>query len=496
MMLERSAGARVTSSPVVTSLRASLAHGAARVLALAALCTMSLSCAEDLDLTRTHTARGTLGAEVYEVVCLRIAAGENPTDVSARRSRRLCEGSAPADADTPPRLAALDAQRARLVDALDRTLPEPLEDDLSRFLLQILPLYDPPDDVLPAQTRAAADLLDTLARDDDALDALARLGQRRGYRPLRLALGVARPLLAYPAFDGLADRALATIDTGGTAGAEWDQLLRVTALEMATANVDPPPAAGTRGTLAIARELLFTEDAAFGAGPARYLVARDLRGLAQPDLRGGAVPAPFVDDDGDGLADIDALGRFVAADGARLALPTPFAIRGEATVRRDAAGRSATMARRSSAPSTPAARCSPASRGKPRRGSRRMRRSRSISPSACRCCSAPRRIAARRSARRASPSAGPIRARARSSTCCTRARRCSTGPSSTTRSPWSTRCSPTTSLRSPRSSTPSGSRRTAATRIRARASIRAPISGTTCSRRPRAWRRRRACSRR
>jgi hypothetical protein len=339
MMLERSAGARVTSSPVVTSLRASLAHGAARVLALAALCTMSLSCAEDLDLTRTHTARGTLGAEVYEVVCLRIAAGENPTDVSARRSRRLCEGSAPADADTPPRLAALDAQRARLVDALDRTLPEPLEDDLSRFLLQILPLYDPPDDVLPAQTRAAADLLDTLARDDDALDALARLGQRRGYRPLRLALGVARPLLAYPDFDGLADRALATIDTGGTAGAEWDQLLRVTALEMATANVDPPPAAGTRGTLAIARELLFTEDAAFGAGPARYLVARDLRGLAQPDLRGGAVPAPFVDDDGDGLADIDALGRFVAADGARLALPTPFAIRGEATVRRDAAGR-------------------------------------------------------------------------------------------------------------------------------------------------------------
>ncbi len=337
--LEHDAAARVTSSLVVPFLRGSLARSTARVLALAALCTVSLSCTEELDLTRTNTARGTLGAEIYEVICLRIAAGDDPTDVSARRSRRLCEGRKAADVDTPPRLAALDAQRERLVDALDRTLPEPLEDDLSRFLLQILPLYDPPDDVLPAQTRAAAALLDTLAQDDEALDALARLGQRRGYRPLRLALGVARPLLAYPDFDTLARQALTTIDTGGAAGTEWEQLLRVTALEMATANVAPPPAAGARGTLAIARELLFTEDAAFGAGPARYLVARDLRGLAQPEPRSGTVPAPFVDADRDGLADIDALGRFVAADGALLALPTPFTIRGEATVRRDPAGR-------------------------------------------------------------------------------------------------------------------------------------------------------------
>jgi hypothetical protein len=324
---------------VALFLRGSLVRRARRALAVAALCAFSLSCAEDLDLARTNTARGTLGAEIYEVVCLRIAASEDPTDVSARRSRRLCEGREAADSDTPPRLAALDAQRARLVDALDRTLPEPLEDDLSRFLLQILPLYDPPDDVLPAQTRAVADLLDTLARDDDALDALARLGQRRGYRPLRLALGVARPLLAYPDFDGLARQALSTIDTGGAAGTEWEQLLRVTALEMADARVDAPPAPGTRGTLAISRELLFTEDAAFGAGPARYLVSRDVRGLAQPELQSGAVPAPFVDADRDGLADIDALGRFVASDGALLALPTPFTVRGEATVRRDAAGR-------------------------------------------------------------------------------------------------------------------------------------------------------------
>ncbi len=339
-VLEAERLGRVTSQAVAHSLRGrSHALRACHALTLAALCALTSGCAEDLDLTRTDTARGSLGEEIYEVVCLRIAATEDPTDVSARRSRPLCEGRVPADAATPPRLAALDAQRPRLVDALDRTLPEPLEDDLSRFLLQILPLYDPPDDVLPAQTRAVADLLTTIAADDAALEALARLGQRRGYRPLRLALGVARPLLAYPRFDALARQALATIDAGGAAGSEWDQLLRVVALEMASAHVDAPPASGTRGTLAITRDLLFAEAAAFGAGPARYLVARDGRGFAQPASTGSGVPAPFGDADGDGLADVDGLGRFLASDGALLSLPTPFAVRGEATTTRDAAGR-------------------------------------------------------------------------------------------------------------------------------------------------------------
>jgi hypothetical protein len=310
-----------------------------RLILLAALCATITSCAEEFDTTRAAPSRGTLGEEIYEVVCLRIAATEYPSDVSARRSSGLCSGAVDADDTTPPRLAALAQNRARLVDALDRTLPEALEDDLSRFLLQVLPLYDPPTDALPQETRAVADLLSRLLTDDEALASLERLGQRQGYRPLRLALGVARPVLAYPQFDDFATKALATLDTGGAAGAEWDQLLRVVSLEMASATIDPPPAPGTRGTLAISRDLLFSEDSAFAAGPARWLVARDLRGLALPASATGTVPAPFADADADGLADVDSLGRFVDTAGTRLGLPTPFPVAGELTVARDPVGR-------------------------------------------------------------------------------------------------------------------------------------------------------------
>src|SRR3990167_4849723 len=95
-----------------------------RLLSLLLLCASVTSCTEELDTTRVVPARGTLGEEIYQVVCLRIAATEYPGDVSGRRSRGLCAGAVDAEDGTPPRLAALAQNRGRLVDALDRTLPE------------------------------------------------------------------------------------------------------------------------------------------------------------------------------------------------------------------------------------------------------------------------------------------------------------------------------------------------------------------------------------
>src|SRR5262249_13661350 len=52
--------------------------------------------------------------------------------------------------------------------------------------------------------------------------------------------------------------------------------------------------------------------------------------VARRDVRGAAVPAsqppapPFVDKTGDGLADLDAHGRFAGASGQALAIGTPF----------------------------------------------------------------------------------------------------------------------------------------------------------------------------
>nr|MDQ3036074.1 hypothetical protein [Myxococcota bacterium] len=92
--------------------------------------------------------------------------------------------------------------------------------------------------------------------------------------------------------------------------------------------------------LELTRELLFRQDVAFGSatgGGSRWALMRDSRGLALP--ASGAIVAPFVDVDGDGLADVDSMGRFVDAGGAMLSVARPFRVRGEIGVPRDLGGR-------------------------------------------------------------------------------------------------------------------------------------------------------------
>ncbi|HJL38321.1 MAG TPA: hypothetical protein RMG95_21685, partial [Polyangiaceae bacterium LLY-WYZ-15_(1-7)] len=250
--------------------------------------------------------RGTLGEEIFRIFCQRVASDELPNDVSGRESRDVCAGTASPDAAPTPRLRAMAENRDRLVAALDQTLPEPLEDDLDHFMLQLVPFYDPPAEQLPTQTRALADLLTKLEEDDEAVGALERLSTRVGYRPLRLALGVTRPALAYPRIVELTETALTTIDEGGAAGEEWDDLLRAISLELATSEASEPEDGAS--TLELTRQLLFTTRAEFaGDGGSRYMVVRDGRGIVVPASDDGSVPAPFVDMDGDGLADVDPL---------------------------------------------------------------------------------------------------------------------------------------------------------------------------------------------
>jgi hypothetical protein len=304
---------------------------------------VALGCAH-LDTTPPAVERGTLGEEIVRVFCEQMAAASDPTDVTGLRWKPVCRGQVPPPADAPPRLRALMANRGRLARALDRTLPEELHDDLGRFLGRLLPLVDTPTERVPRSTRLLVDLLEALAADGEALEALARVGTREGYRPARLRLGLVRPVLAYPALDEFVERALAALtdlpdDPGdGIARAEFRDLLGALALELATLEASEPAPPGDRTTPAIARDLFFAQDPAFGAGPApHWVLARDSRGLALP--AGGAVRAPLIDRDGDGLADTDALGRFVGMDGAPVDIPAPFRVRGESGVPRDAGGR-------------------------------------------------------------------------------------------------------------------------------------------------------------
>ncbi len=290
-----------------------------------------LACTPEFDATRQVPERGTLGEEVYRVFCGRLASEELPHDVSGSESNALCDGQ---DVEAPTeRLAAMQAQRSRIVEAVDATAPESLTSPLNRFMQSLIPFYDPPEAALPTQTAALADLLTAIAEDDPALDALERLSQRQGYRPLRHALGVARPALAYPRLRPLTTTVLDATSEGGAAYEEWQNLLRAAALSMATAEADPP--SDTPSTLANTRDLLYREDEGFGAGGALFLARRDARGVVLPMARtGGALPTPFVDQDSDGLADVDPLGRFIGRDGLLLDVPSPFS-----TVFRDGAPR-------------------------------------------------------------------------------------------------------------------------------------------------------------
>jgi len=309
---------------------------AALVIAVAA---MASSCVFEFK-EATPRPHGSVGAEVYRTVCMGLAAQAYPNDLTGEKFEARCAGTdatpftekAPQGETAVRALARYNAllkRRTMLVEALDATFDSVLfaDDELRGFLAQLVPLYDGAE-LLPQVTRSTATVLRALIDQSvptskDAIDAFERMGARGGYRPLRLALGVARPVLEYPELDTVVATTLETLDPQtGSAKAQWQELLRATALDLATAD-DTAPDPKKPGTLAVARKLLFADDASFsgGRGPL-YVARRDHRGVALATLLGGKVPAPFTDDNKDGLADLDDLGRLKVAG--MTEAPTPF----------------------------------------------------------------------------------------------------------------------------------------------------------------------------
>ncbi|MFT5357391.1 MAG: hypothetical protein ACI9KE_004626, partial [Polyangiales bacterium] len=265
-----------------------------------------------------------------------LAASELPSDVSGARSEGLCNGDV--FEGPTPRLTAMAEQRERIVRAIDATAPTSSHDGLDRFLKALVPFYDPPEEVLPSQTRALAALLTSLSEDPEALNALERISHRRGYRPLARALGIARPALSYPRLRELTTTVLDATSPSGAAELEWRELLSASALTMGLAEPSAPE--DGQSTLELTQNLLLQTDDRFGYGTTTFLTRRDRRGIAQPMPLGGVtVPAPFIDRDSNGLADVDPLGRFVDTDGSLLDLPTPFAVDLDDSSARDGAGR-------------------------------------------------------------------------------------------------------------------------------------------------------------
>ncbi len=352
----------------------------------------------DFDTTRVTPPRGTFGQELYSVVCDRVGAQALREDVTGASFHAVCHPDATgawADhVDTsqlPPlapstttdgqpvsvevqqehralevaRVEALARDRVELVAAFDAIVPDTtipeqplasgecpdpdaaladadgrlgLKKELTAFLARIVDLYD--DETIPRATEALGDLMNEVKADPDLQAALARMDARQGYRPSPIALGVARPALAYPRLVELSRALLAVLlsDPDGPGAQSFTQAQRVLYEELRTPGTTSPlpllsstpdPALGGREVLSRPRSLLeairaaaTTEDDAFTTGNPSYVVQRDPRGYAVVPLANGAVPPPFVDADGDGLPDVNTLGQFVTSDGSMP--PSPF----------------------------------------------------------------------------------------------------------------------------------------------------------------------------
>jgi hypothetical protein len=387
-----------------------------------------VACGGDFDTSRKTPPRGSVGRELYSLVCDRVAAQALREDVTAQSWHGLCHPAA--DGKTywdkvlvdklPPitgvaentsgnevsvaqqeknrkyriaRIETLAKHRDELIGAFDVAFPDeqiavkdlgnpdptktcgvPLDKraQRARFLSEVADalsrmtdLYN--DGTFPRITGALGRMMRDIEKDKGVQNALARVDARQGYRPAGVAIGVARPVLSYPRLVDLGNALLKSIASdsdpysastepvAGASSTEFRAVLQALHEELRTATSDPPIGAlaitrdtplnrdvlsRPRSTLEITRAILLAEDPKFGLDSTipRYIARRDARGVAVVPLETGKLPSLFVDTTGDGLPDLDDLGRFVTTGGQQA--PTPFfTVDSIVTVPRDTFGR-------------------------------------------------------------------------------------------------------------------------------------------------------------
>ncbi|HEY8042070.1 MAG TPA: hypothetical protein VIF15_19840, partial [Polyangiaceae bacterium] len=371
------------------------------------------ACSNDFDTSRTLPPRGTLGEELFGVMCDRVGAQSLHEDLTGASFQGVChrrtdgtfadtvdQTRLPAMVDGQPdidgtpvpmakqqqdraygvaRVETLARHRADLIAALDATFPDikvPVADlgnpdptlscnppaaggegslhtELSNLLGRFQNLYN--DGTIPQSTESMARVVTAFKADPDAQAAWARFDARAGYRPIDIALGATRPVIAYPALRDFANATLALLsadsqpyaanpqlDAGGNRipvpGAAYPQLtklMEVAHAELLNATPDPSvpmltvttdPQTGrtvlsrARGDLELMQSIFYAQDPAYGGGTSRYIVQRDPRGFVA--LAGGKVVPPFVDANNDGLPDVNDLGQLTTVDGKPA--PAPF----------------------------------------------------------------------------------------------------------------------------------------------------------------------------
>lgn len=223
------------------------------LVGVSALSVLTPACHE-FDTTRDLPPRGSVGEEMFGVICDRVASQALREDLSGASFRSICHKPAKGEfgdkVETlllPPidpeaynaegnlvkvdkqqkdrakavgRVEALARRRTDLIRALDATFPEQkvpskdidngdegkscnalkrealLTDQLADMMGRMGDLYN--DGTLPNSTQSLSRVVDAFRKSDEAQKAWARISARQGYRPIETALGAARPVVAYP----------------------------------------------------------------------------------------------------------------------------------------------------------------------------------------------------------------------------------------------------------------------------------------------------------
>lgn len=239
------------------------------IVGLAALSMLTPACAHELDTDRTPPTRGSVGEEMFGVICDRVGAQALREDLTGDSFRGIChkaggtKGQYEDKVDTSKlpaissdavdesgksvslekqrsdrekaigRVEALGRRRADLIRALDATFPgdervaikdidnsDPtktcdapkgrgeakLVDQIADMMGRMGDLYN--DGTLPQSTQSLARVVDEFKKSDEAQAAWSRISARNGYRPIETALGAARPMIAYPNLRDFANASL------------------------------------------------------------------------------------------------------------------------------------------------------------------------------------------------------------------------------------------------------------------------------------------------
>ncbi|MBW2700938.1 MAG: hypothetical protein JRF33_08970 [Deltaproteobacteria bacterium] len=292
--------------------------GWTRWLTLMALGLISVTCGYELDTTRNPAPRESFGSEIYKIIVKDL------------------------DRYQPAKGLAFTAEKARFVSAADGIFAEGLVNfscdatytcpcELQTYLSGMLSLYD--SGWLQTALRPTGCMLaHELATDRPLLQALGYENRHLENCDSALSMPILQRVLAQPdaadllreftslwlAHDGL-DEGLEPNDEDDT----FASLLADLAVTLAGAEQATPDPEGTRASFV---DWLLSEDARLDEAEqmVQWIVRLDERGrpLVTPDPNTGALPAPFADLSGDGLADTDAIsGVFVDAGGQTIDVP-------------------------------------------------------------------------------------------------------------------------------------------------------------------------------